>query len=214
MDLPAEQISESRWRPAIRHVNHVHAAHQLEELAGHMGRRPDASRGHVELARVGLGIVDELRNGIGRERCIDFHHVGYAGDGRNRRDVARKIVVEFSVERDVDRMRGRDHEQRVAVRRRIHDCLGGDIAAGAGAVLDDELLAEPLRQALTHEPRQDVGDTAGRIADDQFHGPRGISPSRCDTRKNRERGSARGQIQKSTAANFHRVLLGRVRIGR
>ena len=41
-------------------------------------------------------------------------------------------------------MRERDDQQRVAVLRRIRHQLGADHAAGAGAVVDDELLAEPL----------------------------------------------------------------------
>ena len=48
-----------------------------------------------------------------------------------------------------------DQEERVAVRRRMHDRLGAEVAAGARSVLDDELLAEPLGQALTDQPRPD-----------------------------------------------------------
>ena len=47
-------------------------------------------------------------------------------------------------------------QERIAVGRRTHDRLGGDIAASTRAVLDDEWLAEPLRQPLTHQARDDV----------------------------------------------------------
>ena len=50
-----------------------------------------------------------------------------------------------------------DQEKRVAVRRRTHDRFGADIAAGTRPVLDDEWLAEPLRQPLTDQARDDVG---------------------------------------------------------
>ena len=42
---------------------------------------------------------------------------------------------------------------------RMHDRLGGDVAAGAGPILDDERLAETLRQPLTDQAREDVGPT-------------------------------------------------------
>ena len=87
--------------------------------------------------------------------------IGHADDARDRRDVADEIEIELVVERRVDRVGRTDQEERIAVRRRTHDRLGGDIAAGARPVLDDELLAEPLRQPLTDQARDDVGRAAG-----------------------------------------------------
>ena len=87
---------------------------------------------------------------------------GHADDARDRRDVADEIEIELVVERRVDRVRRIDQEQRVAVRRRTHDRLGADIAAGARPVLDDEWLAEPLRQPLTHQAREDVVAPPGK----------------------------------------------------
>ena len=116
---------------------------------------------HVDLARIGLGIGDELGNRLGRNRWIDHHDVGEAEDASDRRDVADKIEIELVVERRVDRVRRTDQKERIAIRRRAHDRLGADIAAGARPVLDNELLAEPLRQPLTHQARDDVGRAAG-----------------------------------------------------
>jgi hypothetical protein len=48
-------------------------------------------------------------------------------------------------------------EQRIAVRGRTYDCLGGDIAAGTGSVLDNKMLTQPLRQPLTDQTRAKVG---------------------------------------------------------
>jgi hypothetical protein len=59
-------------------------------------------------------------------------------------NVADEIEIELLVERRIDRIPGADQEQRVSVRRRPHDCLGGDIAAGTGPVLCVERLAKPL----------------------------------------------------------------------
>ena len=163
-----------------------------------------AGRRHVDLARIGLGVGDELGNGLGRNRWIDHHDNGNAADARDRRDVADEIEIELVVERRVDRVRRSDQEERIAVRRRAHDRLGGDIAASARPVLDDELLAEPLRQPLTDQARDDVGRAAGGEADDDAHRPRRIGLRPRDARHGRQRGSARGQMQKLSAGKFHR----------
>ena len=59
-------------------------------------------------------------------------------------DIADEIEIELVVERGIDRVRPCHQEERIPVRRRIHDRLGGDVAAGTRPVLDDERLAEPL----------------------------------------------------------------------
>ena len=55
-----------------------------------------------------------------------------------------------------------------------HDCLGRDIGAPTRPVFDDEWLAEPIRQPLTDQARENVGRAAGSHADDDAHRPCGI----------------------------------------
>src|SRR5262249_46010779 len=62
--------------------------------------------------------------------------------------------------------RHRRHQQRVAVRRRLGDHVGPDIAAGADAVFDGELLSHELAHASPHDARDDVGGTTGRERND------------------------------------------------
>ncbi len=150
-------------------------------------RGPDAGRRHVDLARIGLGVGDELGNGLGRNRWMYLHDVGRADDARDRRDVADEIEIELVVERRVDRIRRTDQQQRIAVRRRTHDRLGADIAGGARPVLDDEGLAEPLRQPLAHQTCDDVARAAGGKTDDDAHRPRRIGLRPRDARQSRER---------------------------
>ena len=88
--------------------------------------------------------------------------LGTRHDARDRRDVADEIEIELVVERRVDRVRRTDQKECIAVGGRTHDRLGADIAAGARPVLDDEWLAEPLRQPLTDQARDDVGRAARR----------------------------------------------------
>src|SRR4051794_28254596 len=58
---------------------------------------------------------------------------------------------EVLVKGRVTRVRKTSQQKRIAVRGRIHDCLGGYVSAGTRPVLDDELLAEPLRQPLSYQ---------------------------------------------------------------
>src|SRR5664279_4364088 len=53
-------------------------------------------------------------------------------------------------------------EDRIAVRRTLHRRVHADGAAGAGAVLDKELLAESLRQNLRALPRDEIDGAARR----------------------------------------------------
>ena len=109
---------------------------------------PTPAEAMRELARIGLCQRDEFGNRLGRNRWADQHDIGRADDGGDRRDVAAEIEAELVVERRIDRARGADHEQRMAIGRRVHDRLGGDIAADARTVIDDKFLTKAFRQRL------------------------------------------------------------------
>ena len=49
--------------------------------------------------------------------------------------------------------------------------FGADIAGGARPIVDDELLAEPLRQIVGDEAGDNVGRGASRIAGHDVHRP-------------------------------------------
>src|SRR5262245_43914314 len=85
----------------------------------------------------------------------------------------------------------------------LHDALSGNIARSTWAVLDDELLTEPLRQPLTDQPCDDVAGAASGKADDNAHRPGRIGLRPSEARYGRQRDSARGQMQKLSAGKFH-----------
>src|SRR5262249_26253114 len=94
-------------------------------------------------------------------------------------------------------------QQCVAVVRRVRDEIGGDVAAGPAAVLDDELLTEQPRERLCEHACRDVAGGAGAEADDDACRPRRIVfrfGNLCDCRK---RGSAHGQLQKTATGERH-----------
>ena len=71
--------------------------------------------------------------------------------------------------------------------------------------MTNELLAEPLRQPLPDQAREDVGRAAGGEADDQPHRPRWIALCGRDARHGSERGSSGCQMQKFPTGKFHNV---------
>ena len=138
---------------------------------------------------------------------IHQHDVGLAADARDRRDVSDEIEIELVEERRGDRVRRSDQQKRIAVCGRPHDRLGSDAVAASRPVLDDEWLAEPLRQPLAQQACEDVAGNAGGIGDHHAHRPRRIGLRQSEARHRRERGSARGQLQKLPARTFHGVVL-------
>ena len=106
-----------------------------------MRRASDAARSHVDRAWIGFGIGDKVQESFDRERCRDHDNERSFADARYRHDIAHEIEAQIRVERRVDRI-GRDrHQDCVSVCRGIDDVFGADIAAKAGLVFDDELLA-------------------------------------------------------------------------
>ena len=101
----------------------------------------EAGGRHAELAGIGLGVSNELGHRANRHRGVDLDEEGFAGHARNRRDVTNEVELEVLVERVVGGVGKTGLEQRITVGWRLHHRLGGNVGAGAGPVLDDELLA-------------------------------------------------------------------------
>src|SRR5262249_14037677 len=78
-----------------------------------------------------------------------------------------------------------------------------DIARGPRPVLDDERLAEAIRQPLPDQARKEIGRPAGGKPDDDTDRPRRIGLRAGDPRQRRQCGSTRGQAQKSSAGKMH-----------
>src|SRR5258705_13278070 len=139
---------------------------------------------------------------------MHFQDERKAANTGDRRNVADEIEIEFFIKGRIDRARRKYQEERVAVRRRTYDCLGGDIATRARPVLDNERLAETLLEPLTNEARRYVSWAAGRSANNDAHRPRRIALRPCSPRQGPQRNSAGGQMQKlSSVGKFHERLL-------
>ena len=111
LHLSAEEIGQRRPGAAIRHVQHVDAGHHLEQLAGHVDRGSDAAGREVDLARIGLGVGDELGTlvaGTAGFTSITFGTRMMPATGAMSRT---NVETELVVERRVDRVVRADHER-------------------------------------------------------------------------------------------------------
>src|SRR5262245_50067678 len=97
-----------------------------------------AGRRHAELARISLGIGDELVNGRGWDRRMHHDYARYPHDANDRSDVPDEIKIEICVECGVDRARGVYLEKRIAIGGCLHHRLGTDIATSPRPVLNDK----------------------------------------------------------------------------
>src|SRR6266545_3497255 len=188
-------------------MHHVDASRALQQLNGKMADRGGAERRDVDLARIGLGVSDQLRKRLGWHRRIDFQHQRQLGEARHHRDVAQEVERQRLIERHVDGV-GRDREeQRVAVRRRVGDSLRRDIGAAARAVLDHYRLAHPVRQKLRDQAGDDVGRSAGWKRYDKADRPGWIGLRDCNAREGREYDGGACKTQQPAAWKRHGSLL-------
>src|SRR5262249_43545840 len=72
-------------------MNRFDAGHYLEQFARHMAGTSDTTRRHVDLARVGLGIGNELRDRFEWNRKVHQQDVGDSDDARDLREVERRV---------------------------------------------------------------------------------------------------------------------------
>ena len=170
-DVVAQQVIDGRRTALVGHVLDVDAGHLLEQFAGQVDRRAAARRAERDLAGIGLGIRHQLLDGLERLRRIGHQQVRHQRHARERGEILDRIEPQFRVQALVDGVGAdRAHEDRVAIGRGARHELGADIAAGAGAVVDDDRLAKVLADELPQHARQDVGGAAGRERDDDRDG--------------------------------------------
>src|SRR5262249_7607521 len=128
---------------------------------------------------------------------------GVSDETETRGNVPRHVEWQVVKHNRVDERRRRIEQQCVPVGRRIDYRLCRDVRTCPRPVFDNDLLTEPLRQPLPHNPAYSVSTAAGRPADDQPHRPCRIVLRSRQPRNYRQRGSACGQMQKISAGKFH-----------
>jgi hypothetical protein len=159
-----------------RHMDDLHAGCQLEQLAGHVDTDTIATGAEVHLSGPGGRERRELLCRFRRNARMHQQHIGRGGDLGHGREVAQRIVGRVRVQVRHDRERpGEPEQQRVAVRRLLHDELGADQAGCADPVLDDDLMAQCLGHRLRDGAAYHVDRTAGPRGRDHAYGLRRVT---------------------------------------
>ncbi len=177
-----------RRRPALeRHVQEIDAGALLQYFHRQMVLAPVAARRVGQRRRGASRIFDELLEVAHGQRRIDRKHELIRRDGRDRGEILQRVERHLGVEVRIDRDQAvLAEEQRVAVGRRLRDHVAGDVAVGAGMVLDHDRLVEKLGEFLSDHARDDVGGAAGRDRHDELDRARGILRERRSGRQRKE----------------------------
>ncbi len=167
----------------------------LEHFHGELGRATGAHGTIVQRARLLLGQLHELFQGVDMQAAGHHQHVRAGGHQGDRCQIGEGIVAQrLAIQHRRGGQRAIDREQhRVAVRLGLGGQAGADVAAGARLVLHDDGLAQRLRKRLRHDAGQQVGRGAGREGHDQVYGA--LRPFRMGGRAGRQGGGKTGQGQ-------------------
>ena len=130
------------------------------------------------------------------------------GDHADRLEIVIGPVGQVRIQRDRGGVRPHlPHQDGVTVGVGAHRPGRTDGAAGARDVLHDDLLTERARHVIGDDAGGDVGGAAGRKRHDERDRASRPGLPACDPRGEWNCGSARCQMQKSAALEFHGVPL-------
>ena len=163
--MAADHVDHRRPAALERYVQHVDPRFELEQLGAEMLERADAGRGVLQVARLLLRQRHQLLDRMNRQVGMDHDDVRSRAHHPDRHEGFDWIVGQL-VEPGVDRIGQRNDEDGVAVGCRVGRQLGADHAAGAGAVVDDHLLAELLAKLVADHAADHVVAAAGRKRND------------------------------------------------
>ena len=176
-----------------------------EQQTGEMTDAAVAAVAERGLSRVRPHPGNQALKIVGREILLASEEERRIGQECQRLEVIQQVVRQPLIGRAGDDVRAvLADADRVAVGCRARDAADRDGAAGARGVLDDDGLPERRSHPLRQDARNGIGRSSGRIGHDDGDRLGWIGRlCRTDTGRDRQRGSARGDLQKATAWNPH-----------
>ena len=99
LHLTADQIGKGRGAALVGDMHQVHARCTLEHLGHQMADATVAGRAKIDLARIGLGIGNQLLQILGRHLVVDQQGQRLHGSTRNGSEVLERAVGQLAVER-------------------------------------------------------------------------------------------------------------------
>ena len=167
LHLAGDQPERRGTGALVGNVHELDAGRLREQFRLEMTEIADAGGGVIERAGLLLGELDQLGHVVHGQRRMHGEQRGQPDHRRHVDEVLHRVIGQVLVDPLVDRHRrvGR-HRHRVAVGRRLLQCLKSDLAVGAAAVLDDDGLLQTLRQIFGDDAGDHVGAAAGRVWND------------------------------------------------
>src|SRR5437870_4784891 len=177
-----DRVVQRRAGALVRDVDDLDLGHVEEQLARQVRDAARAGRRVRQLVRLAPRQLDQLLQVVRRHRGMHRDHERPLRELDDRRDVVHRVERQL-VQARVHRVAARHQQQGVTVGRRLDRKLGAQIAASAGLVLDDHLVAEPLGELLRDQPRDEIGAAAGSERRDDAHRLGGILLALDDARR-------------------------------
>ena len=169
--LAADEIGDGGGGALVRHVHHVRPGHRFEQLHREVVGRAFADRRVIEFAWLRPGVRDEFLYGIHRHRVVHREQLRIERKQTDWREVLHRVVRQFAVEQRIDDERPRRAEQQgVAVGCRFRHGVRTNDAAGAAAVVDNDLLAPGFSQFHADGACDDVRASASGKRHNQADG--------------------------------------------
>ena len=213
LQVAAQQVVGQRCHAAVRDVGEEHTGLFLHHFARQVQRCAHARTAVAELARVGLGALQEFANGLDTGVGGRHQHQRLRCNHANGREVG-----EFVFDRaghqpvDGDFVVG-SHQQGVAVRRGVGHFLRANRATGTADVLDHHRHTQAGGQLLTKVAPGQVGAATGWIGHHDGDGFVGVGITLGAGRVAGEQGQAahtQGELRQVGAAEdwffWHRGL--------
>jgi hypothetical protein len=194
-----DQVDQRERCALVRHVEHFDAGHALEQFACQMRGGAVAGGGITERIRFVFGERDQVLDRFHRQRGMHDQDAGDDGDHGHRGEILADIVRQVFHQADVDGVAGRAQQQGVAVGGGLGDDVRAEYAAGAGAVVDQDALAQCLGESRRQGARGDVHRSAGGKGHDEAYRLVWVIRSDC-------RGQCRAEQQRNQReAYVHRA---------
>ncbi len=156
--------------PRYGNVRDGDASHALEQFGRQVRNRAIARRRHIELARIGLGVGEQLLHVLDRQVIVHDQRVGGLGHQRHRLHALDGIVRQLAVDGRCDGLAADGaQQQHRAIRLGTRHLGGGDGAAAARLVLHHDGDLGVQLKLRGDRAGDDIVATAGREADQHPH---------------------------------------------
>ena len=193
LDVAADEVGDRLTAALVGDVLHVDAGHVVEQFTGQVADAGDTRGGETDFFRIGLGVGDELLEVLRRQRGMGDKNIRGAGDLGDRCEILHRVIGHFVIKAGADADIGDVTEHHgVTIGGRFRDNGHADVAVGAGAVVDDDLLAQLIRQHRRNRTRQRIRAAARGVGHDKTHRTRRIGL----------RGNGRGRGQQRGADQY------------